>query len=635
MTGADWKKLDNASLIFVATRSPVDPKVFRIGASLTEEVDPDLLQQAVDIAYDNNMLFHYGLRRGLFWDVLIETKDRPKVIPETQAPCRPIWNAKDTPLMIEVSYYKKRINLEVFHALTDGTGAIWFMESIIIEYFRLRYPDRIYPEASKILSDAESLDDAFSHYFGSGNAPETHPIRSVVLGAGKALTKLTIQSGKKVLSIHKGKTARQKARKRRGVYHIRGYFHPDFRVGFAQFDMDAGQVLAKAKALGTSLTVYTTALYFMAILRAYPDAKNHTLAVSVPVNLRGIFESSTYRNFFATVRLAYTFGRRKKDDLQSVCRVLGGQLKEAIRKENLQKTVSVFNALESNLLARMTITPIKDLVLKIANFFKSQGLTVAMTNLGRLVFDPSVDDYVRDMPILLSVARPQFSCISHAGILTIVHLTPFMDTRLQEAFKAVMEEEGIEVTENKTYPYVPLEINENRAVQLMALASILVLVLAFILHFFLKVDVNWFVMALAGIASIWSVYWSVFQRKRRPLISVFRALILGSLLFVLWDYLIGWRGWSIDYAIPIFAIAGLLTTQILSLIADVEPENAIFLGATIAGIALLPLAFVLTGLAKVTFPSMVSFVLGLLVLALMSFRHGRELVRALIRRLKP
>lgn len=635
MKGADWKKLDNASLIFVATRSPVDPKVFRIGASLTEEVDPGLLQEAVDIAYDNNMLFHYGLRRGLFWDILVETKDRPQVVPEAQTPCRPIWNAKDTPLMIEVSYYKNRINLEVFHALTDGTGAIWFLESIIIEYFRLRYPDRDYPEASKILSDAESLDDAFRHYFGAGNAPETHPIRSAVLGAGKALGKMTVQSGKKVLSIHKSKTDRQKARKRRGVYQIRGSYHPDFRLGFAQFDMEASQALARTKALGTSLTVYTTALYFLAILRAYPDAKDHTLAVSCPVNLRGIFESSTYRNFFATVRLTYTFGRRRNDDLQSICRVLGAQLKEAIRKENLQKTVSVFNAVESNPLARITITPIKDLVLKVANHIKNKGLTVAMSNLGRLVFDPSVDDHVREMSILTTVARPQFTSVSHAGILTIVHLTPFMDTKLEEAFRAVIEEEGIQVKVNKSYPYVPLQINENKAVQLMVLASGLVLFLAYILHFTLKFEVNWFIMASAGIASIWSVFWSVFQRKMRPLVAIFRTLIMGSLLFVLWDYLIGWRGWSIDYAIPILAIAALFTTQILSYIVKVDSENAIFLGTTIAAIALLPLVFVLTGLAHVVFPAMVSTVMGLVVLVYMFIKHGREIFRAFFRRLKP
>lgn len=635
MARADWKKLDNASLIFVATRSPVDPKVFRMGASLKEEVRPDILQKAVDIAYDNNMLFHYGLRRGLFWDVLIETQDRPRVVPERQTPCRPIWNAKNTPLMFEVSYYKNRINFEVFHALTDGTGALWFLEAILLEYFRLVNPDRTYPEASKILSDADCLNDAFRHYFGTGNAPETHPIRSAVVGAGKAIGGVTIKTGKKVLSFKKAMTDRHKVRKRKPVFRIKGSYYPDFRIGFAQYDTDAAQVLSKAKALGTSLTVYSIALYFKAIVQAYPEAANRALAISVPVNLRGIFESGTQRNFFATVRLVYTFGRRKNDDIKTICRVLGWQLREAIKKDNLAKNVAVFNALQSNIFARIVITPVKDIVLKIANAINSRGLTVAMTNLGRMVLDPSIDHEVGDMTVVVSVARPQFSSISHAGILTLVCMTPFEDDKLTRAFRAVMEDEGIRVYENCNYPEVPVIANENRAFQLMGIASVLVMVLAFILQFAFESPVNWPIMSAAAIASLWSVYWAIFQRRMRPIITIFKTLVTGSILFVMWDYLIGWRGWSIDYAFPILSIAALLSAQTLSKVLKFEPENALFLGATIAGIALLPLVFILLDLTHVIFPSFVSVIFGVVVLTTMFMNHGSELLRVFKRRLKP
>ena len=39
--------------------------------------------------------------------------------------------------MFRVSYYKNRINLEVFHVLTDGMGGINFLRELTYQYLRL------------------------------------------------------------------------------------------------------------------------------------------------------------------------------------------------------------------------------------------------------------------------------------------------------------------------------------------------------------------------------------------------------------------------------------------------------------------------------------------------------------------
>jgi len=44
----EWSRLDNASKYFAATYSERDEKVFRISCELFEEVDPEILQQALD-----------------------------------------------------------------------------------------------------------------------------------------------------------------------------------------------------------------------------------------------------------------------------------------------------------------------------------------------------------------------------------------------------------------------------------------------------------------------------------------------------------------------------------------------------------------------------------------------------------
>lgn len=42
--------------------------------------------------------------------------------------------------MFRVTYYKNRINLEVFHVLTDGMGGINFLRELTYQYLRLAHP---------------------------------------------------------------------------------------------------------------------------------------------------------------------------------------------------------------------------------------------------------------------------------------------------------------------------------------------------------------------------------------------------------------------------------------------------------------------------------------------------------------
>ena len=56
-------------------------------------------------------------------------------------PCMFINPHENNDYLFRLSYYKKRINLEVFHALTDGNGALTFLKEITYQYLRLKTPE--------------------------------------------------------------------------------------------------------------------------------------------------------------------------------------------------------------------------------------------------------------------------------------------------------------------------------------------------------------------------------------------------------------------------------------------------------------------------------------------------------------
>ena len=68
-------------------------------------------------------------------------KPAPRVKEEKGFPCRYIRENRNNGYLFRVSFYKYRINLEVFHALADGMGAINFLKELTYQYLRLAHEE--------------------------------------------------------------------------------------------------------------------------------------------------------------------------------------------------------------------------------------------------------------------------------------------------------------------------------------------------------------------------------------------------------------------------------------------------------------------------------------------------------------
>ena len=129
-----WYKLENAAKIFPPTSNKKDTKVFRFYVELFEEINPIFLQNALDETLEEFPLFKSTLKKGLFWYYLETTNIECKVEEEKNSPCDFITND----LLFIVSYFRKRINVEINHALTDGTGTLPFLKLLIPNYLIIK-----------------------------------------------------------------------------------------------------------------------------------------------------------------------------------------------------------------------------------------------------------------------------------------------------------------------------------------------------------------------------------------------------------------------------------------------------------------------------------------------------------------
>ena len=74
-----WLRLDNAAKIYPAARNQNWSNVFRMSATMSEEVDRAVLQSALDVTVRRFPSIAARLRRGLFWFYLQQVDEAPKI----------------------------------------------------------------------------------------------------------------------------------------------------------------------------------------------------------------------------------------------------------------------------------------------------------------------------------------------------------------------------------------------------------------------------------------------------------------------------------------------------------------------------------------------------------------------------
>jgi len=211
-----------------------------------------------------------------------------------------------------------------------------------------------------------------------------------------------------------------------------------------------------------TLSVFLTALFIESIHRTIKSKrKNRSVTISVPINLRQFYPSNTARNFFATTLIGYQFGEAgQTDSFENICQVVADQYAEAVNLENIEKKLRSLIRLEKNVAIRPIFRPLKDLILKIANFFNNQGITAALSNMGKITFPEAVEDYVGQIFVYTAATRPQFAAITHKDYLTINFSSPYQNTDIQKNFVRRLTELKVPITVGANQVNPPEEDNE-------------------------------------------------------------------------------------------------------------------------------------------------------------------------------
>ncbi len=405
-----WEKLDNTAHLFPAIAGERSSNVFRLSLTLTQAVEPKLLQKALDLVLVKFDSFNLRLRRGVFWHYFEENGKRaPKVREERSFPCRYIYPNRNRSYLFQVSYYKNRINLEVFHVLTDGLGAVSFLKELTYQYLRLKVPELGLGEG---LSSATTLnrEDSFLKNYR-----------------------------------HAAKTAYQTKR----AYLLKGERLRGGIFGVLHGYVSLSALKELCRQYGVSINEYLVGVYVWSIYQEHLRGREaaHPIRIAVPVNLRPYFQSITTKNFFVMISAEF-FPSQEVYSFPQVLDCVCQSLRSQLRPEHLEEIFSYNVSNQKNYFLRLVPLPLKAIAMHQVYRRSALANTGTLTNIGRLEVAPPYRDYIEQYHAIVSLCEGQrlrCAVCSYGDTLTVSFSYDLADPCVQRCFFRRLAQDGLQV----------------------------------------------------------------------------------------------------------------------------------------------------------------------------------------------
>ncbi|MEN2773917.1 DUF6320 domain-containing protein [Acetivibrio clariflavus] len=192
--------------------------------------------------------------------------------------------------------------------------------------------------------------------------------------------------------------------------------------------------------------------------------------------------------------------------------------------------------------------------------------------------------------------------------------------------------EGIN-KEEAIYPEIPPAYERHLAMRILIFISVVAIVISFIIYRLFPTSVNWPVLVVMGIMSVWISIGYVLRKRSNITKTIMWQVVIMSLLSIIWDWKIGWRGWSLDYAIPFLCIAAIIVMYITAKAMRLGTGYyiAYFLLGGLFGI--IPGLFILLDLVSVDYPSIISVAVSIIFLSAIIIFQGENILSELQKRM--
>jgi NRPS condensation-like uncharacterized protein len=410
-----WYRLDNAANVYPAIKNKKRPNLFRVSATLRGPIEPERLQHALDITLKRIPSFSVQMRSGLFWHYFSHSEEQVRILEDVINPCMSLSSNKDNGFQIRVRHHDRRIGLEVFHSVSDGSGAMVFLKTLVAQYLTL----------------------------GGVNVPATHGVLNC---DGTSRPAETVDD----FGAFAGRSTPKRERQRR-AYHVSGTKLPYHDLDIITGTVPVNGLKDESRRHNVSITEYLTGV-FLFVLYSFQRAeqRRHPLPVSVqvPVNLRQFHPSETLRNFSSYVCPSidptqgdYTF----EEILSSVHHFM----RYEVTAKQLHSRVATNIQAERNPFLRMLPLFVKNRAISLGYRLAGPAIySSVLSNLGVVQVPPPMAAHVEMFDFILGpsqVTNIDCAVLGYDGKLRITFTRAIAEAFVERAFFTFLVRRGIPV----------------------------------------------------------------------------------------------------------------------------------------------------------------------------------------------
>lgn len=412
-----WYRLDLSAIVYPTLQRRDFSSVYRLSVLLKEAVNPDVLQQAVDIAIKRFPTYKSAMRKGLFWRYL-EPNNNPGPIVQKDVRnfCMPMPFKSNNRYLVRFYWYGRRIALEAHHSLGDGTGGMFLLQTVTAVYLRLLG----HPVANDgfILDvdsepDPEEFEDAYMRYANAQVRP---------------------------------------ARPAEKTYRVRGTKEPFYTLNVIDGIMSVKEVMQVAKRYNATVTEYLNAVLLYSLLQKQEHdfhLKLRPVRIAMPVNLRRFFPSKTLRNFITMVYPSID-PRLGEFTFEEIVAHVHNYMCYYINEKFLKGDITTNAATKRNPFIRIVPLFIKDFVVRL--FYtrvQDKNSSAGLTNLGAVYVPDDMKPYLERFDIYMGIPysqRTNCAIASFGDTLTVNFASCIIEADVERRFFQKLVEDGIAVT---------------------------------------------------------------------------------------------------------------------------------------------------------------------------------------------
>lgn len=412
-----WYRLDLSAIVYPTLQRRDFSSVYRLSLLLKEDVQPDVLQQAVDIAMKRFPTYRSAMHKGLFWRYLEpNTNPGPIVQKDIRNFCMPMPFKSNNRYLVRFYWYGRRIALEAHHSLGDGTGGMFLLQTVTAVYLRLLgHP---IPNDGFVLDvdaepDPEEFEDAYMRYANAQVRP---------------------------------------ARPAEKTYRVRGTKEPFYTLNVIDGIMSVKEVMQVAKGYNATVTEYLNAVLLYSLLQKQEHdfhLKLRPVRIAMPVNLRRFFPSKTLRNFITMVYPSID-PRLGEFTFEEIVTHVHNYMRYYINEKFLKGDITTNAATKRNPFIRIVPLFIKDFVVRL--FYtrvQDKNSSAGLTNLGSVYVPDAMKPYLERFDIYMGIPysqRTNCAIASFGDTLTVNFASCIIEADVERRFFQKLVEDGIAVT---------------------------------------------------------------------------------------------------------------------------------------------------------------------------------------------